>query len=152
MKALKQFDGDRLLRRIFTYRSFGLCKSRTARKINVKVDWFTKLPNCSINVYQLSLELFHTITVSPYTHFLMKSCTVHKPALVSLLVPGLQCQMKIAPGSPKVTYVRTVLWSRTRQPTHQTCLPLHVLGQPGRLWCGILSPRTPQALVAMFKR
>ena len=27
---------------------------------------------------------------------------------------------------------------------------LHVLGQPGRVWCGISSPRTLQALVVML--
>ena len=43
---------------------------------------------------------------------------------MSLLVPGRQCQVKIVPGSPKITYVRTMLLSRTRQPIHQTCIPL----------------------------
>ena len=110
-----------------------------AWKINVKVDWSSHhfSQNCQIVrfVYQLSLELFHTITVFPNTQFLMKSYTVHilrceqtccKPfsALVSLLVPGRQYQMKIIPGSPKNTNVRTMLWSWTRQPTHQTCHPL----------------------------
>ena len=27
---------------------------------------------------------------------------------------------------------------------------LHILGQPGRVWCGILSPRTLQALAVML--
>ena len=105
-----------------------------AWKIIVKVDWSSHhfSQNCQIVrfVYQSSMELFHTITISPYTHFLMKSWTVYIlrcckafSAPVSLLVPGRQCQMKIIPGSTKITYVRT-LWSRTRQPTHQTWIPL----------------------------
>ena len=52
-----------------------------ALKIIVEVDWSSHhfSQNCQIVwfVYQLSLELFHTLTVSPYTHFLMKSYTVH---------------------------------------------------------------------------
>ena len=50
-------------------------------------------------LYQLSLELFHTITISQYVHFLTKNVhsaqnevsrpvVKHFSALMSLLVPG----------------------------------------------------------------
>ena len=32
---------------------------------------------------------------------------------------------EIGPVSPQITYVGTTLRARTRQPTHQTCLPLN---------------------------
>ena len=33
---------------------------------------------------------------------------------------------------------------------HPTDQELHILGQPGRVWCGILSARTLQALAVML--
>ena len=50
--------------------------------------------------------------------------------------------MQIDPGSPKITYVRTDM-----HPINQV---LHILGQPGRFLCRILSPRTLQALAVML--
>ena len=42
------------------------------------------------------------------------------------------------------------------QATHSPIMPpvdqvLHILGKPGRVWCGLLSPRTLQALVVMLQ-
>ena len=53
---------------------------------------------------------------------------------------------------PRITqdYLRqNNLWSRTRQPIQQTCIPL-TKGQSGRVWCGILSTRTLKTLAVML--
>ena len=60
---------------------------------------------------------------------------------------------EIALVSPKITYVGTTLWSRTMQPTRHapTEQVLLILGQQDTVWCGILAPKTLQALAVVLQ-
>ena len=138
-----------------------------ALKINVKVDWspLHVSQNCHIvrYVYQLSTELFshnNHVSMDTFSHEQLYSAhtEMSRPVVKHFstnTIVGIRRTMsdEIAQVSPKITYVGTMLKSRTRQPTHQIWPPLHILGQQDVVWCGILAPKTLQALVVdCFRR
>ena len=105
-----------------------------AWQIIVEVDWSSHhfSQNCQIvwvcvSVVTGAFSHINCISIYTFSHEKLYSAhtEVSRPvALVSMLVPGRQCPMKIFPGSPKITYVRTTLRIRTRQITHQSFLLL----------------------------
>ena len=113
---------------------FGLCGA-FSHNIRTPIDTFS-----------------HEKLYSAHTEMRADLCKAFS-ALVSLLISGRQCQMQIVPGLPKITYVRAMLWSKTRQPIHKTCIPLT---RSCIIWDSlvgsgveIMSKRTLQALAVM---
>ena len=57
---------------------------------------------------------------------------------------------EIVPGPLKITYIRTALRARTWQHTPAEQM-LHILGQPGSVLCGILTPSILMIHVVMLQ-
>ena len=148
MKCLFIFQNEGLFEDDYTFRSF--IKSMT--KLKGSPSMFHKIAilfDCSICVSFVTgaFSQYNHVPIDTFshkqqcTHSCLQTCCKAFSAPALLMVPGGQCQMNPPPPppvSPKITYVGSTLWSRTRQPTNQTCPPpppppteqvLHILGQ-----------------------